>query len=71
MFDFFSQVIGFIEVAWQYFMNLISSLIMAVGFLATSISFPLAIVSYMPAIIGTAIVVFMAIFVIRFLIGRS
>lgn len=70
MFDFFSKILGYVEVAFDYLLNLIDSLLMAVGFLATSSSFAFTLVSYMPPIIGTAIVVFLAIFLIKFLIGR-
>lgn len=70
MFDFFSKILGYVEVAFDYLLNLIESLLMAVGFLAASTSFPFTLVSFMPPIIGTAIVVFLAIFVIKFLIGR-
>ncbi len=70
MFDFFSQVLGYLEVAWSYFINLIESLLMAIGFLISATSFSTAIVSYMPPIIGSAIVVFLAIFLVKFLAGR-
>lgn len=70
MFDFFSKILGYVEVAFDYFLNLIESLVMALWFVGTSSSFPLTLVSFMPPIIGTAIVVFIAIFLIKFLIGR-
>lgn len=70
MFDFFSKVLGYLEVAWSYFINLIESLLMAIGFLISATSFSTAIVSYMPPIIGSAIAVFLAIYLVKFLAGR-
>lgn len=70
MFDFFSKILGYLEVAWSYFINLIESLLMAIGFLTSAAGFSLQIVPYMPPIIGTAIVVFLAVFLIKFLVGR-
>lgn len=70
MFDFFAKIIGYIEVAFDYFLNLIESLIMAVGFLASAGSFTTSLIPFMPPIIGTAMVIFIAIFLIKFLIGR-
>lgn len=70
MFDFFDKILGFVEIIWDYFINLIESLAMAVYFVGTSVSFTTYIVPFMPAIIGSAIVVFMAIYLIKFLIGR-
>lgn len=70
MFDFFEKILGFVDAVWNYFVNLIDSLILAVVFLGSSSNFATAIIGFMPPIIGTAIVVFLAIYVIKFLIGR-
>lgn len=70
MFDFFSKILGFVEVVFDYFVNLIESLLIAVYFTGTAVSFTTYLVPFMPAIIGSAIVVFLAIYLIRFLIGR-
>lgn len=70
MFDFFNQISGFAVSLFQFFVNLVESLIQAVIFMGSGVSFSLAIVPFMPSIIGTAIVIFIAIFVIKFLIGR-
>lgn len=70
MFDFFDKILGFIEVIWDYFLNLIESLAMAVYFVGNSVNFTTYLVPFMPAIIGSAIVVFVAIYLIKFLIGR-
>lgn len=70
MFDFFGEILGFVSSVFQFFVNLVESLIQAVVFMASGVGFATAIVPFMPSIIGTAIVIFLAIFVIKFLIGR-
>lgn len=70
MFDFFNQISGFAVSLFQFFVNLVESLIQAVVFMGSGVAFATAIVPFMPSIIGTAIVIFLAIFVIKFLIGR-
>lgn len=70
MFDFFDQVIGFIETVFTFFLNMVQSLIQAITFMSNGVTFSLMMVGYMPAIIGTAITIFIAIYVLKFLIGR-
>lgn len=70
MFDFFGLLLGYINAVWQFFQSLLSSLLLAVTFLVTSLSLPNALLSYMPPIIGSAILCFMAVFLVRFLIGK-
>ena len=70
MFSFFDQVASILEAVFRYFVNLVESLVMAVWFLFTSLSFPTQLVPYMPAIIGTAIPITLAVCVIKFLVGR-
>lgn len=68
MFEFFDGILGFFETIGQFIQNLIGSLIMAVTFMTNSVNFSLALIQYVPAIIGSAIVIFLAIFIIRFLL---
>lgn len=70
MFDFFNLISGFAVSLFQFFVNLVESLIQAVIFMGAGGAFAAAIVPFMPSIIGTSIVIFLAIFVIKFLIGR-
>lgn len=70
MFDFFNQIIGYIETAFNFLLNLIESTIMAAFFVSTSSGVVLSMSYYMPAIIGTCVVITVAIAVIKFLIGR-
>ncbi|MBQ2858608.1 MAG: hypothetical protein IJA45_01805 [Oscillospiraceae bacterium] len=70
MFDFFNQIIGYVQTAFEFLLNLIESLIMAVVYVTTSSGVVLSMAQFMPAIIGTCVVITVAIAVIKFLIGR-
>lgn len=70
MFDFFGQISGFAVSLFQFFVNLVDSLIQAVIFLGSGVSFSMGLVPFMPSFIGTAIVIFVAIYIVKFLIGR-
>ena len=70
MFDFFNQIIGYVQTAFEFVLNLIESLIMAIVFVTSSSSVVISMSYFMPAIIGTCVVITVAIAVIKFLIGR-
>lgn len=70
MFDFFNKILGYVELLWTYFTNFIESVVTALQLLLVSMSFPQSLTPLMPPIIGTAIAVFLAIYLIRFMIGR-
>lgn len=70
MIEAIQEILGGLGFIVTFAINIIKTLLMVIGFLASSISFPMSIVPYMPPIIGTAIVVFLAIFIAKFLIGR-
>lgn len=69
MFDFFNIIVGFFETIWSYICNFFSALVTAFTIMRTAISLPISIVGFMPTFIGTAIVVFLLIAVIRFVVG--
>lgn len=70
MFDFFGQVIGYIETVFNYFLNFIESLIMAIAFVGHSGTIVVSMSALMPAILGTCVVITVALAVVKFLIGR-
>lgn len=70
MFDFFNQVLGFIQTVFDFFISLVESLILGISLLVSSIDLPLLLVGYVPPILGSAIVVCFSIYIIKFLIGR-
>lgn len=70
MFEFFDKVLGFFEAIGQFLENFFNSLIMAITFMLSSVGFSLQLVAFVPAIIGSAIVIFIAIYVIRFILMK-
>lgn len=70
MFDFFNQLLGFVEVTFSFFMNVIESLIQAITFVVTSVPFVFALASYMPAIIASCMIIIVSIAIVKFIIGR-
>lgn len=70
MFDFFNHVIGYIESIWQFFINIINSLIMAVETLAKAVSLPLELIAYVPGILGGAITLVVSLSIVKFIVGR-
>lgn len=70
MFDFFEKVLGFIETVFEFFINLVESLFMALEVLAKSIVFPLELSGLMPSIIGSAMVIVVSLAVVKFIVGR-
>lgn len=70
MFSFFNDMLGFLGAVGQFIGNLIHSLIMAVNFMMNSVTFSLGLISFVPSIVGSAIVIFLAIYIIRFLLMK-
>ncbi len=71
MIEFFNSVIGFFETAFQFFVNLIESLLLAINMLIKAVPLILSVgMLYMPAIIATSVMVVCAVSVVKFIIGR-
>lgn len=70
MFDFFDTVIEYISLAWEFLSNLVTSLITALTLTVTSVGTVSVLAGFMPSIIGSCIVVFFAIAVTKFIVGR-
>lgn len=70
MFDWLNSISGFFATIWQFVQNLIESLITGIGILASSTSLPLAMIRFMPAIIGASISIVMVVGVVKFVVGR-
>lgn len=70
MFDFFEKVLGFIETVFEFFINLVESLFMALEVLSKSIVFPLELAGLMPSVIGSAMVIVVSLAVVKFIVGR-
>ena len=70
MFDFFSKILGYIEILWDYFLNMVESLFLALTVMTQASSFTLGLVKFMPSIIGAAIVITFGIYAARFIANR-
>lgn len=70
MFAFFSEVTGFFEAAWNFFINFVESLITAITVMVTSTTFLTNMISYVPSILGASITVFLVVYSIKLLTGR-
>lgn len=70
MFSWLADVAGYFASAWDFFLNYIETFFTAITTLTGSFGFTMAITSYMPAIVASAIYVFFAIYLIKFLLGR-
>lgn len=69
--EFFSQVVGFLEVLFQFVVNLVEGLLLAINVLFNSSSFVLFVGAvYMPAIIGASVMIVVAVSVVKFIIAR-
>ena len=70
MFDFFEKVLGYIQSFFDYFVSFLESLITALNVLINSIAFPLQLSSMLPAVLGSCVVIVVAIAVAKFIAGR-
>ena len=70
MFDFFNQVLGFFEAIWEFFLQLLDTLLVSIQLLGQAIVFPIELVGFLPALFGTGLLITIAICVIKFILGR-
>lgn len=69
--EFFSQIVGFFETVFQFFVNMVESLLLAINMLIKAVPNILSIgMLYMPAIISTSVMIVCAVSVVKFIIGR-
>lgn len=71
MLDFFEMLWSYIVLFFDYLINTIEMLITFIFALSTAIQIPAGIYGYLPAIIGSSMLVVVAIAVIKLLIGRE
>lgn len=70
MFDFFDKIIGFIEQVWDFFVNLINSLIIALSAVVTASTLPQLLMPFLPAVVASSFMIVVAFAVVKFIIGR-
>lgn len=70
MFEFFDQILGFIETLWNFVLSFVEALFLAISALISSLSLPLAAINYLPGILAASVALFISVYVVKFLIGR-
>ena len=70
MFDFFEQILGFFELAWQFFLNLFDMLVVLLRTLTAAVELPIQLSLVLPSVLGASVIIFLAVFVVKFIVGR-
>ena len=71
MLDFFGSIMSYIEVVWDFFLNLINSLLTFIDTLATAVTLPATISGFLWSPIASCMVSMVAFSVVKMIIGRS
>ena len=69
MLNFFDAIVSFFNAIWQFLSNLVSSTLLAIQVISLSLAIPVWLVGFVPAVIGSCIVVVAAIGVIKLILG--
>lgn len=70
MFKFFDIIVDFFQRIFSFISNIVLALGTALTMIKSSVTLPLGLVGYVPAILGSCIVVVVAVAVVKFIIGR-
>lgn len=68
---FFDTIISYIEQAWSFVSNLLTSLITLFTTIAGAVTLPAVLVGYMPEFLGACILAVGAIGIIKLVVGRD
>lgn len=71
MLDFFSSIISYIETIWDFFLNLIETLLSFIQTLATAVLLPPMLTGYVWAPIASSIVAVAGFSIVKMIVGRS
>lgn len=71
MLDFFGSVMSYIETIWDFFLNLVDSLLTFIETLASAVTLPATISGYLWAPIASCMISMVAFSVVKMIIGRS
>lgn len=69
MLNFFDAIVSFFNAIWQFVCNLISSTLLAIQVISVSLAIPVWLVGFVPAVIGSCIIVVAAIGVLKLVLG--
>ena len=62
------SIAGFLESIWEYLYNTIQTIAMAFKYVLSASENVVALVGYLPPIIGAALVITIGVFIVRFLL---
>ena len=63
-----SDILGYFQYAWDLIVGILKSLVTAVEMVGGSIAFLTSFVGYLPAVVSAGVVIFLAVYVVRFLL---
>lgn len=63
-----SQILGYLQSAWDFLSGIVKALYTAVEFLGGSILFLNNFIGYLPAIVSAGVIIFLAVYLVRFLL---
>ena len=70
MLDFITQILGYVEMLWSYFVNFLTTLLLFFDTVAGAMALPLGMIGYLPPMIGTAVTVVVSVSVVKLILGR-
>lgn len=70
MIAFFESVIGLLNNFWEIVTNFFSTLAHALVMVNTSLALPVRLLGYLPTVLGSAMMVFIGVYVVKFMLGR-
>ncbi len=71
MLDFFGTIIGYIETIWDFFLNLINSLLTLISALASAILLPPVVALAAPSFLAASVTAVAGIAICKLIIGRD
>lgn len=70
MFEFFDRIIGFFQTVFEWFINLVKSLILWMETLSSMSAMTIALPTYLPSILAMGFVIVVTIGILKVVIGR-
>ena len=71
MFDGIGVIVEYIRMIFDFIMNIIESLISAIGVLSASVQTLILMLGYLPSILGASVTIVLTVVIVNYLIGRS
>lgn len=68
--NFFSDVWGYLEQIFRFLINTIKAFLYALQIIIDAVAFTGSITVYIPAIIASAVIIFLAVYIVKFILGR-